>query len=224
MKIVCLIATWHDEQLLAEAVASARPHVDEVIVLDGAYEGLRVWPHSTRDELDAAVHTGALVFNDRGHYWPSEIAKRNVLLELGRAFVDSEDEKLIRWALVLDADELLVNGEQLREYLRPRAPDYAPGLPRVEPDGNVWFAPSRLFRLDDVVRYRGRSYFLDYCRADGGVRYRNVVDLSHNEVGHVMSTLVGMPHVKHQWDRRSPGRAAIQRDWGRLLAAADGIA
>ncbi len=216
MTIACLIATFSDGGLLAEAVESAAPHVDRVIVLDGAYRGLDAWPCSPEEDLDAAQDAGVIVLRTGpletfGAYWPGEIEKRNVLLELGRAFLPDDGD---RWALVLDADELLVEGELLRSYLAEvEIFRSAPGLARREPNGDLYHAPSRLFRLTSSVRYEGRSYWL---RAPDWI---GPIDLSHSLIEAVPA---GQPWIKHRWDRRSAERAALQRRWGDLLAAADG--
>jgi hypothetical protein len=218
--IVCLIATWRGEQLLAEAVASAAPHVDHVVLLDGAYAGLDpshcpAW--SDVRELGAALdgydNVTLYGISHPPRPWKDEITKRNVLLELGRAHVDVAPQGL--YALVLDEDELLVHGEQLREYLEwvPRDARAIPGLYRVEPDGTPWWAPSRLFFLSNAIRYAGRSYYL---RAGDGTRWT----LEHDRGG-PYPFMPDKVHVRHQWDRRSPARAAAQREWGRRLAELD---
>ena|GEM_PF-5457457 len=203
MSVVCLIATWRDGELLAEAVASAEPHVDAVVVLDGGYHDV-VAPHelsSSRDELHAAREAGAFVF-ESGHGWADEVSKRNVLLELGRAVVTNPHD---RWALVLDADEVLVVDEpgRLRAMLEEASVvELAPGLRRREPDGAWWSAPSRLFRLRPAVRYFGRSHHL--WTGD------RMVTLEH---GLTTAPAPTEPYVEHRWDRRP-----VWRRHGRMLA------
>ena len=210
--IVCLIATWRDGPLLAEAVASAAPHVDQVIVLDGAYSGI-VEPGemtcSDIKELHGATVAGANVITSFSlDGWRGEIEKRNVLLELGRAAVG---ERYI--ALVLDADEVLVHGAQLRQTPGP--------LIRFEPNGSAWWAPSRSFYVDEAIRYHERSYWLQ--QVDTGER----IDLSHGqclEPHAVEMAKAFATHVQHRWDLRDEWRAGVQHEWGRELARRDGIA
>lgn len=225
-EIVCLIATWRDGELLAKAVASAAPHVDAVIVLDGGYEGVvdAGHAHSRNWELEDADAAGADVWfdlsgsrgrNPRTGLWPDEITKRNALLELGRQNLPNAPAG-DRWALVLDADELLVNGEGLREAITWAnwLEAFMIGLPRVEPDGRAWHAPSRLFRLTDGVRYAGRSYWLEVPELDGHI------DLEHAEMGPWPAGSNAV-YVEHRWDRRPAWRQVVQQRYGRLLAERD---
>ena len=57
VSVVCLIATWRDEHLLAEAVASAAPHVDRVIV-----PGVAHWAHPQFMGYFGCTTTGPGVF------------------------------------------------------------------------------------------------------------------------------------------------------------------
>jgi hypothetical protein len=216
--IVCLIATWRDGELLADAVRSARPHVGQVVVLDGGYEGVvsRGEASSTLADLAPAMAAGALVFeNPPGYLWPGEIEKRNVLLELGRAAIGVGVDVAEAWALVLDADEVLVNGDLLRVGL-DAFPGHAVPLLRREPDGRMWAAPSRLFLLSETVRYSGRSYWLTY-----DPDHPMAVDLSHWEATDPPPSVRSVI-VEHRWDRREPWRREVQERWGRLLAKRDG--
>lgn len=226
--IVCLIATWRDGEQLAAAVASASPHVERVVVLDGVYAGVNVehgpaWSDGGElvDAVNAGVGNVVVVVAPwpAGTTWPDEIAKRNALLELGRAFCPSA-----RWALVLDADEQLVHGEQLRElveYVEHWRPSLAAvPLARVEPSGDVWGAPSRLFRLGPFTRYVGNSYTL--ARGDFALHYGETVDLSHAR--ELVDDALGQAfpvHVAHRWDLRSPARQRARVEWGRTLARLD---
>jgi hypothetical protein len=228
VSIVCLIATWCDGPLLVEAVESATPHVDAVVVLDGVYAGLDealILEHyqdravapggsaasSPFGDLLAAAHRGAYIAPAPWWAWPGEIEKRNVLLELGRTLVPPiEGDPFGRFALVLDADERLIvpDGWDFREWVDLLRPF---GLPRIEPDGAVWSAPSRLFPLRDFTRYQGKSYTL----RDGPSGF---VTLEHRRFD---EATLGGPHVEHRWNLREPWRLEVQRAWGRRLAALD---
>jgi hypothetical protein len=216
-RIVCLIATWRSEGLLAQAVASAAPHVDRVVVLDGAYAGVtdRMLWRSSAWELEEAASIGASVFDAPAHWaWSDEISKRNVLLELGRAAIGAGPD---RWALVLDEDELLMDGHKLRGYLEdgPWSGELGYGLRaapivRVEPDAAAYQAPSRLFRLTRALRYELLSY-------------RLVDDLGELVLAHSFAGWGAphAPHVKHQCDRRSPARQQVRERYGQRLGALD---
>ena len=217
--IVCLIATWSDGPLLARAVRSAGPFVDEVIVLDGVYRGVAAENNrrkgSPAADLAGARNAGALICEAPESAWPDEVSKRNVLLELARAF-----EPEARWALVLDADEQLERGEALASYLADSYANelFVSGLPRFEPDGRGWWAPSRLFRCGPglLPRYAVRSDRLDY----GAV----AVDLGHRELtaAEAAAWLAGRcPFVRHRWDERPEWRQDVRLRYGRQLAELD---
>jgi len=123
---------------------------------------------------------------------------------------------------VLDADERLIAGENLRNLLHHPGPTIE--LVRVEPDRRAWLAPSRLFRLTDFVRYSRRSYWLDYGPGSGvGGCPPGYVKLEHTEAPelHGVNIAPGFVYVEHRWDQRSPWRIDVQRRHGRALAELD---
>jgi hypothetical protein len=219
VKIVCLIATWRDGTLLAKACASAAPYVDKVIVLDGGYQGVvqehQAW--STDEEMLAAhgvdekVHIAQLE-----GLWSDEVEKRNALLDLGRLTAEAEEDEPI-WALVLDADEELVNGDELAEWIERAWPASGQaigviGLQRIEPDGDSYWAPSRLFHLTASTKYAGPSHVLtsdEYGK----------VSLAHQRYP---SDPGRMPYVLHHWNERPEWRLVTRLKHGALLARQDG--
>jgi hypothetical protein len=221
VKIVCLIATWRDGSLLAKACASAAPHVDKVIVLDGGYKGIvqehQAW--STDEEMLAAHGVDPKVYIAQLEgLWPDEVEKRNALCDLGRLTAEAEEGEPI-WALVLDADEELVNGEELAYWIeRVEAErraglrvDQAIGLQRIEPDGDSYWAPSRLFHLTASTRYAGPAHVLtsDEYGKVSLASYRYPDDPGR------------MPYVLHHWNERPEWRLVARLKHGALLARQD---
>ena len=209
MKIVCLIATWRDGKLLEEACRSAAPYVDAIVVLDGGYQGIvqeyQAW--STDEEMLAAhsVDEKVHIVQLEG-LWPGEIEKRNALLDIGRLTAETKEKEPL-WALVLDADEELVNGDELADWI-DRAEDdgkfgQAIGLQRIEPDGDSYWATSRLFRLTPSTKYAGPSHIL--TSEEFGE-----VSIAHQRYP---SDPDRMPYIAHHWDR--------QPEW-RLIKRLDG--
>lgn len=216
MKIVCLIATWRDGQLLAAACRSAAPFVDAIVILDGGYQGIvrADQPWSTDEEIMAAYQVDEKVhIVQLEGLWSTEVEKRNALLDLARQTVDVvEGEDL--WALVLDADERLENGGELVDWLDRVVHDglgAAPGLQRIEPDGESYWAPSRLFHLTPSTRYAGPSYLLTSDEY-GGVSLDHYLYPSDPGV---------MPWISHHWNNRPDWRLRVRLKHGAVLAAQD---
>lgn len=148
---------------IGRALASARPWVDEMWVLDTG---------STDDTMALARAAGARVAQAP---WPHDFAAaRNQALDLARA----------DWHLILDGDEWLAEGGEAIAALRQQAPDFV-GQVRVDSafeGGQVGaepaLAPSWLPRvLPGHVRYQGRIH---EHPVHAGPRRRLPVVLGHN--------------------------------------------
>jgi hypothetical protein len=136
--IIACISAYREGRLLEGARASAAAGCDRVIVCDGPVER-----------------------------WGGDAGKRTHMLELARsegARVRAQkkgrkDEPL--WVLWLDADELLLWGEYLRDWIgRVEEETGAGGFPLriVELDGSVALAYGKVIRADYVRRYLHSSY------------------------------------------------------------------
>jgi hypothetical protein len=220
VKLVCLIATWRDEALLARAVKSAAPFVDIVVVLDGGYVGVVSAEEAWTPETDLLTVYNASenvqIVQIEGLY-PSEIAKRNALLSAGRFFAldDPEDPVETYWALVLDADEVLVNGDQLNEFIAIcRQQEQAPGLQRIEPDGDSYWAPSRLFVVTPSTEYGPKSFLLQ--SEEYGQTF-----IDHR---HFPSAPGENAHLLHRWNDRSAWRLRRRLLHDNLVAKQDAAA
>jgi glycosyltransferase involved in cell wall biosynthesis len=143
MHRLALVMIVRDEaRCLERCLASARPWVDEMLVLDTG---------SVDASIDIARCAGARV--ERFEWRDDFAAARNAALALSRA----------DWNLVLDADEWIVEGGEALAGLREQPIDHL-GQIRVlstfdAPGGRVDEAPSWLARvLPPGVRYAGRIH------------------------------------------------------------------
>jgi len=100
---------------MAAAVTSLSRLCDHVVCLDGAYEWFPAGlpssgPDAAAEILGAAIGTGVgITYEAPSECWPTEVAKRNRLLELA-----CDDG----WLLVLDGDEIIRNAPAgLRQQL-----------------------------------------------------------------------------------------------------------
>lgn len=132
----------NEARCLARCLASARPWVDQMLVLDTG---------STDATREIAAQGGARVLSAP---WPDDFsAARNLALSHSTA----------PWRLVLDADEWIASGGECLAALRTRLPDFI-GLVTVSSEveggqGTTQQAPSWLPRvLPAGVHYEGRIH------------------------------------------------------------------
>lgn len=140
--IALVMIARNEARCIARGLASARPHVDEMVVLDTG---------STDATREIAAAAGARVLSAA---WPDDFsAARNLALSHTEA----------PWRLVLDADEWIASGAECLAGLRTRAPSFI-GLVSVTSEvegsgGEVQLAPSWIPRLLPAgVRYEGRIH------------------------------------------------------------------
>ncbi|MFT3664521.1 glycosyltransferase [Piscinibacter sp.] len=140
--IALVLIARNEERCIARCLASARPHVDRMIVLDTG---------STDATREIAAGCGARVISAA---WSDDFsAARNLAL----ANTDAP------WRLVLDADEWLEGGAHCLAGVRAREPGFV-GLVRVDSavddeHGGVQHAPSWIPRLLPAgVHYEGRIH------------------------------------------------------------------
>ncbi len=140
-RVALVMIVRNEAAHLGAALASARPWVDDMLVLDTG---------STDGTPDLARAAGARVAHLA---WPNDFsAARNAALDLAGA----------DWHLVLDADERLADGGPAIAALRHTAPNHV-GCVRVDSSydqgGAVATSPSWISRvLPGTVRYAGRVH------------------------------------------------------------------
>lgn len=141
LRLVLVVIARNEAHHLPRLLASVRPWVDEMLVLDTG---------STDNTAGVAAEAGARV----AHFgWVDDFAAaRNAALALAGG----------DWHVVLDADEWLVSGGEALAALRTQAPEFV-GQLRVDSQhdtgGQAAVAPSWLSRvLPGHVRYAGRVH------------------------------------------------------------------
>ena len=157
MIVVCMVSAYKEGALVRSAVESLeRVGIDELYIFEGpAGDPLE-------DDVPDSVYfpEGRRVHRGR---WRTDGRKRNEMLQ--RAKTDYPGEPF--WCVVVDADEVLVNGEYLRDRLQwilwedeargasvalPENPPMARWpLHLVEHDGSMSLITARVFR-GDLVR------------------------------------------------------------------------
>lgn len=199
--LYALMPYWNDAPTLEAAVRSCIPHVDRVVLVAGAWEGMPGAPEDGRstDGSDAIAHALAKEMPGIVHVigprlWKHQMEQRNAGL-IHRKQTD--------WAILLDADETL---EIARTLALERAIEHAEGLGlrclgierRVHGDEHIT-TQTRLLSMrgfggwgggHHVVRYDGQDYMLHVIDAqaqgvrihDKGPKHRPAARLKAKEV------------------------------------------
>lgn len=153
MKIVGLISSYLEGRLLEGAMRSLdRVGLDDFLVYEGpAGEPLNVNNPDLLSELARDV-----VHVSKGGRWRTDARKRNEMVQEAKHRArDIGREPL--WGVWLDGDEILVNGEYLRDQLQAVVwnDEHEGGEPTirqplwvVEADGSMALTGSRVVRLD----------------------------------------------------------------------------
>ncbi|QDU83909.1 SPBc2 prophage-derived glycosyltransferase SunS [Planctomycetes bacterium Pla163] len=136
---LCIIAR-DEEAFIDECLESARDHVDEIVVVDTG---------STDRTVEIAHEHGARVVHVA---WKNNFAAaRNASLEMATG----------THALILDADERLVDGEAARERIDAfvaRHPGWSGRVRIVNEPGGSQSSITRLVPLDGLHQFRGRVH------------------------------------------------------------------
>jgi hypothetical protein len=122
------LLAWFDEDCdaLIRAVESIAPIADHIIAIDGPYE---TFPHTAvaSHQIQAQVirwgcarHATPCTIYQPGIAWRNEGYKRTALFDIAHQYGTAHTD----WVLPIDADEELVNGEQLRAYIDTAPADH----------------------------------------------------------------------------------------------------
>lgn len=230
--IACMI--WYDESptWLAATVASlTRIGVDELVVLDGSWPLYPdATPRSSYAEAEAltlaadAANIGLTLARPREQWWGGEVAKRTAAFRIAEA-VGTRGED---WVLVIDADEVIVDGDPtLKDELAATGADAATihlvqwwGDPHADAEterlrqlvphpSRYGQLQSRLFRLCEDMRVVGSHYsYTGTCRDRVSRNLRADYPTGHLpelEVAELM-TPQNLPVIEHRDPQRSAGR------------------
>lgn len=212
------------------AVRSVAPHVDAVLVLDGPFGEP---PTDGEQSQLEPRELGRNVIVRHGGPWKDDAAKRTDHAQWARAYAARSRPGVPVFGLLVDGDELLLNGEWLRDIVeRARPDDRLLSIRIVEWDGTVLRTFCRLQRVDLVDRYvlgAHQIVFVDsplvfphptYVEVDGPGEMplseladsRSFVPPPHR------APLQGEPHILHRSflrpDRRFDERASdVEHEW-----------
>lgn len=151
MRVVGLISSYKEGPLIQHAIRTAMEACDSVYVLEGP-AGAPLEAEVPETEL--GDYSGRVQI-DAGR-WRSDARKRTVLLQWAQREYGGP-----LWGLWLDADEVLVNGEYLRDWLQLLTWQEQSGggraercpLRLVELDGSISVTFAKLVRIDLVRSY-----------------------------------------------------------------------
>jgi hypothetical protein len=151
VKVVGLISSWKDGELVAGAARSLLPACDKVYVYDAPIVG--AGDEGETSSFERAYSGNSLRVRHSRAQFEDDAAKRTALLKWAQ-----HEQGPGTWAVVLDSDEVLLWAEYLRDFLALAAvrPVTAAGgfpLRLVELDGSVALVSSRVFPLHALDRY-----------------------------------------------------------------------
>jgi hypothetical protein len=153
VRLLGLISSYREGPLIQHAIRTALEACDHVYVLEGP----------AGEPLQADVPASELgPYRDQVKYaagrWRTDARKRTAMLEWAHTFTGPT------WALWLDADEVLVNGAYLRDWLQlmqwqdetnaDPEPNARCPLRLVEVDGSVSISLVKCVRTDLIRDYR----------------------------------------------------------------------
>lgn len=209
MKIVALISTYQEEELLPSVIRSAKD-LDLRLVFDGPVG-------ATTDTWNGGDYGISDIIRFEGE-WISDASKRTSMLDIARIITDGKDDV---WGLWLDGDEILLWGEYLKDHCHRADMETATGgtaLKIVEYDGSVAECYGKLVKLAAIKRYIMSSYEIELvngltvalpnvpiCTA-GGIPIGDIVERDHPLLAINRPPLQGEPHLLHRHGLRNPER------------------
>lgn len=216
MKIVALISFYQEnDEMLTSAIESASM-LDDVLVFEGTTKGMKNEIDYKQVNLSLRNRRRFMLY--RG-YWKSDADKRTEMLKEAQALW--EDDNV--WALWLDADEILLFGEYLKDHCHRADEETATGgttIRIVEYDGSVAKCFGKLIKVDAIRRYILSSYEVELsngmtvampnvpiCSA-GGIPIGEIKDRDDPILALNRPPLIGEPHLLHRHGLRSPEREA----------------
>lgn len=156
--IVALLSTYREGPLARLAVASGLKVADHVVVFEGpAGEPLPNEEECPPTEyISRGLRRSSPEMIYRTGRWPTDAKKRTKMVE----YVRRMNLPPPVWAVWIDGDEILVNGEYLRDWLQliaweddPDEPYMGWPIKLVELDGTVVVCQAKVVRLDLLDSY-----------------------------------------------------------------------
>lgn len=209
MKIVALISTYEEEDLLPSVLRSSQD-LDLRLVFDGPVGAeVDTWNNGDYGLGDIVRFEGE---------WISDASKRTCMLDIARVITDGKEDV---WGLWLDGDEILLWGEYLKDHCSRADMETATGgtsLKIVEYDGSIAECYGKLIKLTAVRRYIMSSYEIELtngmtvalpnvpiCTA-GGIPIGDIVERDNPLLALNRPPLQGEPHLLHRHGLRNPER------------------
>jgi hypothetical protein len=147
--IVGLVPTYREGPLAADAVRSLLPCCDAILVTEGPIG--EPTDAGTPTDISELKRNPKVTFTTGA--WPTEISKRNAMLERTRRYPAPV------WGVYLDADEVMINAELIPSLIWASEQHAEPGndvtaipIMRTEIDGGVG-RNHRIIRLDRLERH-----------------------------------------------------------------------
>lgn len=226
-----MVSSYHEGRLVRGAIDSIlRVELDRLYIFEGP-AGDPLENESTLPESDLRLYELPEIVIHQGR-WRTDARKRNEMLQ--RAKSDYPGETI--WAIVVDADEVLVGGEYLRDRLAwIEASDEARGasisnpdnppmarwpLRLVEHEGTISLITARVFRADLLLSIDHSSSVVTNI---GGVQdgWGNYDDVSRHWIDAWLKAIDAgkmvawppfscEPHLVHRSNLRHPGRAGLR--------------
>jgi len=213
LKIIALISSFEEHpDMLDSCIESARD-LDEIFVMDGPTtfplnKFDYTWtPYSTPNHVQYKKGTGV---------WKSDADKRSEMLWQAQAWDHDA------WGLWIDADEILLYGQYLRDHINRATEESAAGytIRIVEYDGSVASCYGKLIRLGSIRSYTMSSYEVilengitvalpnvPICSA-GGIPIGEIEGRDDPQLALKRPPVIGEPHLLHRHGLRSPKREA----------------
>lgn len=149
--VVACLNVWNDRAALEKTLPRWLPLVDQVIAIDGAYEGVDTpCAHSTDGTLEFLHQFPqiGIISTQPDAFWPNQVAKRN------RYFAMAPPGAML---VVIDADEILYSDHPLRDM----AAGADCGWVTVQsPTYKRLYSQPRVFRARPGLHYAGRHHWV----------------------------------------------------------------
>jgi hypothetical protein len=221
--IVCMISSYKEGTLVQSTIKSAMGVALVTFVSEGLTEPEGIEGPAT----DLGIYRDHPLADIRYHVgvWESETAKRNSMLQEARRYFNGSDDF---WILTLDADEILVWGEYLHDYVSVLNPGRksAENIPSFKLCQPVWIpvdewkedkyqgrqpgwwtdtATSHLFHASLIKRYLVGAWQIE--THDGLVAFLDAKPAPN-------LPMYGEPHIQHRPFLRRGDRATLRSSDG----------